>query len=256
MDETEATEKSRRLLDDGVVVLDGLFSSEEVEEARRSVLSNIHLLRNTRPNRSSGHLAGFHRHPRLRNLHDLLSRNGDVLSVLSEAMGACAIRPIGLSDITVSRSQQWHVDLLRGKYQRHLTPEICWGTEGGGVYKALLYLQRGTALRVLPGAHRNPVPLDADQYAEPKDLAGVTPVEVPSGAVVLMDIRLPHRGQSEDELMTSENPARPKILVSTVLGDDRKLLTAAMESGNSERQRDWDARHGGGPAPLLALSAS
>jgi hypothetical protein len=29
------------------------------------------------------------------------------------------VRTIGLSDITINRSQDWHKDLLRGKYRCH-----------------------------------------------------------------------------------------------------------------------------------------
>ena len=107
------------------------------------------------PNPSSGHLAGFHRYPELEHLHALVSSNPLVLDILRTATGCSQIRSIGLSDITVNRSQQWHVDLLRGRYQAHLQPETCWGSDGGGVYKILLYLQPGATLKVVPGAHEN-----------------------------------------------------------------------------------------------------
>mgnify|MGYP001101244964 CR=1 FL=1 len=64
-----------------------------------------------------------------------------------------------------------------------------------------------------------------------------------AGDVILMDIRLPHRGSSEQELRGVDYRRPPKILVSTVLGAVSKPLTRAMEAGNFERLRDWDMAH-------------
>src|SRR3954470_1411416 len=185
--ESDVTRDAEGLLERGFVVLKGA-SSRVVEDARRCIIGNAHLLKNTRPNASSGHLAGFHRYPQFEHLHALVSCNPIVLDVLKETSGCSLIRSIGLTDITVNRSQPWHVDLLRRKYQRHLTPEICWGPHGGGVYKVLLYLQPGATLRVVPGAHLQPVPLDDDRKSEPRSSAEAEAVEVQTGGIVLMDI--------------------------------------------------------------------
>ena len=251
MDKSEVARHSGQLLERGFVVLDGLPPGA-VEEARRRVVANAHLLRNTRPNPASGHVAGFHRYPELEPLHALVSSDPAVLDILKAATDRSPVRSIGLSDITVNRSQPWHVDLLRGKYQPHLTPEICWGPDGGGVYKVLLYLQAGATLRVKPGAHTQALPLDADRNSEPRSAAEVEAVAVQSGEIVLMDIRLPHRGSSEDELSNPEFARNPKILVSTVLAGDGKPLGQAMERGNLERLLDWDALHRDCPSPRLS----
>lgn len=252
MDKSDVARQSTRLVERGFVVLEGL-SPAAVEDARRCVVDNAHLLKNTRPNPSSGHLAGFHRYPELEALHALVSSSPAVLDILKAATGRALVRSIGLSDITVNRSQPWHVDLLRGKYQPHLTPEICWGGDGGGVYKVLLYLQAGATLRVKPGAHVSPIPLDADGNSEPRSAAEVEAVAVQSGEIVLMDIRLPHRGSSEDELSNPAFARDPKILISTVLAGDGKPLGEAMERGNLERLQDWDALHRDCPSPRLAF---
>lgn len=230
------------LLEHGFAVLDGL-STVAVRDARRCILENAHLLKNTRPNPTSGHVAGFHRYPHLEHLHALVSSDPVASDILREATGCLVVRTIGLSDITLNRSQEWHVDLLRGRYQHHLTPEMCWGPNGGGVYKVLLYLQAGTALKVVPGGHTRPVPLDDDRKSEPRNSSEAVSIAVPAGGMVLMDIRLPHRGASEDELMNEDYARNPKILVSTVLAGDRKPLGDAMEKGNLERLLDWDAEH-------------
>ena len=245
------TPQSAQLAEQGFVVLDGLPESA-VDRARRCVIDHADLLRNTRPNPSSGHLAGFHRYPELEPLHFLVSSDAAALGILGEASGSSQVRSIGLSDITINRSQPWHVDLLRGKYQRHLSQEICWGENGGGVYKVLLYLQSGSTLRVKPGAHRNPVPLDGDRWAEPTSPDEVTAVAVKAGGIVLMDIRLPHRGSTEEELAPVEFASNPKILISTVLAGVGKPLGEAMERGNLERLIDWDRAHGNSPAPRLS----
>lgn len=254
MHRSEIAQASRQLAEQGFAVLGGL-SAAEVLDARQTVLEHAHLLKNTRPNASAGHLAGFHRYPGLEHLHALVSSNPNVLDVLKDAAGCPQMRSIGLSDITVNRSQHWHVDLLRGKYQPYLTPETCWGDNGGGVYKVLLYLQPGATLRVRPGAHLKPLALDDDRKSEPHSADDAVGVEVKAGGIVLMDIRLPHRGSSEEELSNPEFARNPKILISTVLGGDGMPLTDAMERGNFERLLDWDSLHRHCAGPQLSMQA-
>lgn len=232
-----------RLRYDGFVVLRGVYDQQTLEAARKLVLDHRGLLRNTRPLASAGHLAGFHRHPVLEPLHTLVSNHPSVHAIVRAASGCEAMHTIGLSDITINRSQQWHVDLLRGPYQPHLSPEICWGPQGGGVYKVLLYLQPGRSLKVLAGAHLTEVPLAYDAQIEPADAASATSVDVCLGDIVVMDVRLPHRGATDDEIGAADH-LPPKILISTALGATRWLLTLAMEHGNFERLRDWEMRHG------------
>lgn len=243
MNEEEIENKAKALRRDGYVVLTKQYSPSAIDDARAQVLANFALLKNTRPNPASGHLAGFHRYPAVARLHDSLIENRELRTIVESAAGDDDVRPIGLSDITVNRSQEWHVDLLRGQYQPYLDADICWGSEGGGVYKALLYLQPGDSLRVVPGAHRRMIPLESDRNSEPADPSDSISIAVGSGDIVLMDIRLPHRGSTEDEMRGGTALASPKILISTVLGGVNRPLTAAMEAGNRERLRDWDRRH-------------
>ncbi len=235
--------KSSQLMQDGYTCLQGLYLPSEIAQARQRVLEHIQLLRNTRPNPSSGHLAGFHRYPELEPLHTLLSGQAAILGVLRAASQSPHVRSIGLSDITVNRSQEWHVDLLRGRYQRHLSANICWGGAGGGVYKVLWYLQGGKSLKVVPGAHTRPIALHSDQSSQPQAPSDALSISTEAGDVILMDIRLPHRGSSEQELSGMDYRKTPKILVSTVLGAESKPLTRAMEAGNFERLHDWDMAH-------------
>ena len=255
MSETTIADAAADLRDHGFVILEGAVPVEAVESARRSVLENLQFLKNTRPNPSSGHSAGFHRHPELEHLHMLVSTNTVANAIIAQTTGAPRVRSIGLSDITLNRSQPWHVDLLRGRYRKHLDADLCWGPEGGGVFKVLLYLQRGASLRVIPGAHAKPVPLDDDRKVEPQDETEALAVPVEAGSLVIMDIRLPHRGSSEEELATPASLETPKILVSTVLAGSNRPLGGAMERGNFERLLDWDDLHRNAASPKLAAYA-
>ena len=163
-------------------------------------------------------------------------------------MGGRRARTIGLSDITINRSQHWHKDLLRGKYEAYLDGVDIWGPESGAVYKALMYLQDGASLHVVRGSHAVPLSLDNDEQAEPGDGDEVMTVPVKAGDVMIMDIRTSHRGSEESAFASGAFDDEPKILVSTALGTDGGKLTDAMEFGNARRLMDWQAKHGASAA--------
>lgn len=237
----------------GVTVLRGVFDHETIEAARRQVLDHRGLFRNTRPTPSAGHLAGFHRIPELESLHRLLTDCSAITQVISLTVGRESVRTIGLSDITINRSQQWHVDLLRGKYQIYLKGVPVWSPSrgaGGGVYKALLYLNDSDSLKVIKGSHHKPLSLAGDDHAVPAEDAEVTPISVFAGDVVLLDLRCCHRGAEEAAYASGQWDDDPRILVSTVFGDPERPLTRAMEIGNSARLKDWSAE-----APSESASA-
>ena len=106
-----------------------------------------------------------------------------------------------------------------------------------------MYLQRSRSLKVVPGSHRRPVPLDSDAKVVPAEAGAVQQVEVDDGDIVLMDIRLVHRGSTEEEMAQTDLAAAAKILVSTVYGGLGTPLARAMQLGNAQRMMDWDARH-------------
>jgi hypothetical protein len=159
------------------------------------------------------------------------------------AVGGGGVRSIGLSDITINRSQPWHVDLLRGKYSHYLDNSISWTADEGGVYKAILYLNDTDSLKVVRGSHLKPVLLDNDHYAEPGEDAEVASISVYAGDVVVMDLRCAHRGSDEAAYASGQWDEDPRILVSTVLGGADRRLTRAMEIGNFFRLQDWLDRH-------------
>ncbi len=234
---------------DGVTVLRGVFGKDVIASARRSVLDNRHLFRNTRSTPSSRHLAGFHRFPSLEPLHAVMTSNPIIREFVDLAVAGENVRSIGLSDITINRSQDWHVDLLRGKYKHHLDGAAIWGSTGGGVYKVFLYLNDTNSLQVAIGSHLRPVSLDDDRFAIPGEKAEVISPSISAGDVVIMDIRCSHRGADEEAYASGKWDHDPSILISTALGGENRQLTSAMEIGNFFRLTDWWKRHGA-PAPL------
>lgn len=196
----------------------------------------------TRDVAHSYHLAGFHRFPSLSAIHARISSEEAINHFLSAYYSGRPYYTIGLSDITVNRSQQWHTDLLRGQYSRFLDKGIAWEKSGGSCIKALLYLQDGASLGIVPGSHLIPSPLDdtqLDGLARSQDLVWLS---VRAGDVVMMDIRMLHRGSTDEDMQNPELAQTPKILVSTVFGLIGSAFTEAMQIGNAHRMVDWDRR--------------
>lgn len=242
---TLATERQLQALrEDGFTVLKGVFLPFEIAAARQLVLDNLRLFKNTRPTPSSRHLAGFHRFPPLEPLHSSLSNHPVVLGFLDQVLDGGTVQSIGLSDITVNRSQPWHKDLLRGRFSEYLNETaLCWDQGGAGVYKVLLYLQDGSSLKIVRGSHLEHGSLEDDRYSEPSDLSRVATVTVETGDVVIMDIRCSHRGADESAYIDGQCDDAPRMLVSTALGDLNHPLTRAMELGNFYRLLDWMERN-------------
>lgn len=228
---------------DGFYILSQVFPAPDIADMRKAVLGQVQVMSNTRPNPQARHLAGFHRYEALAGLHHRLAENPEISEALGGIYAQAPFRTIGLTDITVNRSQPWHTDLLRGKYARFLTPDICWGPDAAPCIKVLLYLQDGASLKVVAGSHSAPVPLADDHACVPGDPATVQSVPVKAGDVILMDIRLVHRGSTEDETIGFDLAEGAKILISTVFGATDTPMTAAMTAGNATRLADWDTQH-------------
>jgi len=230
-----------RVRHEGVAVLPGVFSPAAISEARRLVLQHRHLLKNTRPTPSAGHLAGFHRYVPLEPLHLMLTGNPVVQGCMRELCGE-GFRTLGLSDITVNRSQQWHKDLLRGEFEHFLdTDEPCRQFHGT-VFKVILYLQDSSSLKYLPGSQRQDIPLGSDADAIPEAGRRVETVTARAGDAVIIDICTTHRGSEESAFDSEETERSPKMLISTVFGAADSKLTDRMERGNTERLMAWMAR--------------
>lgn len=245
----EPGEAAARLRQSGVAVLRDAFATGEIAAARSCVLAHRDLLRRTRPSPSSGHLAGFHRYPAFLPIHDMLTGNLRGRRVIETALEGRACRAIGLSDITVNRSQPWHADLLRGAYRHHLDGVDIWNAAEPGVYKLLAYLNDTASLRFVAGSHLRPIGLDTDEQALPDKDAGIEAVRVSAGDAVIMDIRCLHRGAEEADYLSGRWDDEPRILVSTVFGGEPGDLARALESGNRARMAEWDARWNQHPPP-------
>jgi hypothetical protein len=132
----------QQLRDHGHTTLKNVIRPSAVEGFRQQILQNRRLFKNTRSSSSALHLAGFHRFPELESLHTQLTGNRVMRRFLEYVLQEQPIQSLGLSDITISRSQPWHKDLLRGKFRQYLQEQDeVWGRNGGGVFKVLFYLQ-------------------------------------------------------------------------------------------------------------------
>jgi len=227
----------------GFSVIQASLEKEIVDEMRRVALENLGYMSNTRLTRTSYHIAGFQRFPSLEPLHSIISSCGRVQSVLDDIYRGSQMIALGLTDITINRSQPWHTDLLRGKYSGSLTNEICWDSKSKPCLKVLVYLQDGASLQVIPGSHIIPIDLSDDAKVVPSNETPTHHVRMKAGDVVLMDIRLIHRGSTEAEMETKGLGDDAKILVSTVYGDRFSMLAQLMQIGNAQRLIDWDVRN-------------
>lgn len=226
------------LRQNGVGVLAAAITSEEIDEARQTVLSHTELLKNTRPTMSSRHLAGFHQFPVLQPLHQLITGNRRVQEVVSGLLGA-DYRTIGLSDITINRSQQWHKDLLRGRFRHYVDEDNPCEMHNGKLFKVIVYLQDSSSLHFVPGSHRQDIPLDSDRFAVPGEEVPVEQISTRAGDAVFIDICTTHRGSTEQACQSQDVSDNPRILVSTVFGRSGCSFAERMELGNAERLSQW-----------------
>jgi len=231
------------LLNNGYYILENIFNSSQLKKYRKKIFDHLDLFPNTRPSPNSRHLAGFHRFDELVEIDSDIRSNNKIEDFFNHIGIEEKWIPIGLTDITINRSQHWHTDLLRGKYESHINIDNVYGINGGGVYKILLYLQEGKNLKVIPGSHKVFSPLDDHASESFASQNNVKTLKLNQGDIIIMDIRLQHRGASEDEMMSKELDDNAKILISTVIGRSSKTLTHQMILGNTYRQTDWDEKY-------------
>jgi hypothetical protein len=225
----------------GAGVIPDAFDAATVADARRTVLAHTDLMKRTRPTPTARHLAGFHRFPVLEPLHTAITGNRAVTDALDDLLGA-PLRTIGLSDITIDRSQQWHKDLLRGEYRHHLGPEDPCATHHGKAFKVIMYLQDSSSLQVVPGSHRQDIDLVDDEHAIPGPGVPVTTVPVRAGDAVIIDLCTTHRGADEATYLHQAPGTPARILVSTVFTRAECDFADRLEAGNAARLADWTHR--------------
>ncbi len=226
----------------GAGVIEGVFGPDEVARARQLIMDHADAMPNTRPYPGARHLAGFHRFPALEPLHRMLTGNPLVQAAMAGLCGG-SYRTIGLSDITVDRSQQWHKDLLRGEFTRYLgEPPYCPAWHGT-VFKVIAYLQDTRSLRIVPGSHRVDIDLANDAAAIPSTETATQAIAASLGDAVIIDICTTHCGSPESVFLEADKGAPPKILVSTVFGRSQAPLTDRLELGNAARMNHWTRRH-------------
>lgn len=227
---------------EGVCVLRAALDAQEIAALRETCLGQRDLMGQTRSIAHSQHLAGFHRFDAFAGVDRAFHDCGAITAFLDAYFGAGDHAPIGLSDITINRSQHWHTDLLRGPYAGFLEAVDPWGSARGECLKALIYLQDGKSLRFVKGSHRAPTPLDDDALEGLARAQRDTQLDIKAGDVVMMDIRGLHRGATDDEMAREAMIASPKILLAHVFGKRGAPFAQAMQKGNAARMSDWDAK--------------
>lgn len=235
--------EAEELSTNGYCVLKSVFDAPEIAGFRAAISSQTDKMGQTRRAGHSYHLAGFHRFNSFASCHAAIQENEKINEFLSSYFKKNAFYAIGLSDITINRSQQWHTDLLRGKYTSYLQQDRLWNPSISGCIKALVYLQSGKSLRIVPKSHLQPTPLDDAQLDTLAQTKTIEQLIVNAGDVVMMDIRSLHRGSTDEEMSTPELANNPKILISTVFGEVGSSFARAMELGNVARMQEWDQKY-------------
>lgn len=226
----------------GFVVLNNVISSKELDLARSIIMKNINLFKNTRNYSSARHLASFHLHNSMSPLM-ALAQHLPIKSSLSQLLGNYIF--LDFSDITVNRSQQWHKDLLRGKYTRYYEDKknICRDFHGH-VYKILIYLQDQSSLKVIKNSHIKDINLNSDHFAIPKLNDEIININSRLGDVVILDICSNHAGSTDEECkkLNLLGGKDTRILVSFTFGKKSSWLSHRMMVGNQARFQDWNKK--------------
>lgn len=226
--------------DNGYTILQAAFTEDDIRDMRSVIKSKLELMGKTRSVAHAYHLAGFHRFAAFSEISKQISENSTIKSTMRSVFSKSCPVEIGLTDITVNRSQHWHTDLLRGHYARFLAECDPWRQDEMPCLKALVYLQAGRSLRIITGSHRFKTPLDDTAIANAIDENAAVQLEVKAGDAVIMDIRTVHRGSTEAESAAPHLEHSPKILVSSVFGAESSAFAACMRKGNIVRMADWD----------------
>jgi len=226
----------------GFARIPSAFPIATIEDFRNIVIGGLSRMGQTRAVAHSRHLAGFDRFSQFAGIAKAIRENPAVVAFLAAAFGPNKALEIGLTDITVNRSQNWHTDLLRGPYASSLAGCDPWAKDESPCLKVLVYLQPGKSLRLLPGSHLRPSPLDDGQIADSVEQATTMQLDIATGDVVVLDLRTVHRGSTDEEMADPRLAETPKILISMVFGATGSRFAQAMRDGNLCRMAHWDQK--------------
>jgi hypothetical protein len=127
------------------------------------------------------------------------------------------------NDVTSQHLTRWHKDRLNdhpvlGRFRRDYEARDPWSGGAYNIFKALVYLQDGAALDVVPGSHVDPA----------INATGARTINVTVGDVILFDQRLTHRGHSQDTEVS-------RVLQSLASREHRRMLvTMAIAYADSD----------------------
>lgn len=244
--------KAMELLEDGLTVVPAAISHRLIDQFRDLIIDNHNLFKRTRSNPSCGHLPGFHHISQFSLLHETIASNHFVVDILAKRYPNCKFESLDLTDITINRSQEWHIDLPRGHYRHFINEDIAWDPIlGGGVYKVLLYMQNGKSLKYIKGSHLKKISLVSDDQNILTESGQEKSLKCEKGSLIIMDIRLIHRGSTQSECDQIEANGNIKILASTVVGSKEHALSRQVRAGNSYRHNEWLKLHRNTAATFL-----
>ena len=99
------------LAEQGYCVVPGVFDASAIAQMRLSILGNVDIMSNTRPTQTARHLAGFHRFACFEAIHAAIATGPRLRHILDNVYRDSQMIALGLSDITINRSQQEHVGI-------------------------------------------------------------------------------------------------------------------------------------------------
>lgn len=125
------------------------------------------------------------------------------------------------NDITANHYTRWHKDRLNdhpvlGHFRQTYEERDPWMGDEYNIFKALVYLQDGPALEIVPGSH----------LVREIDPEGATTINITRGDVIVFDQRVTHRGHSNVSLAQ-------RLIQSLHVGDSRLLISVSIAYTNS-----------------------
>lgn len=213
---------SKKIREDGYVILNSIFTEDELIHCRSEILNYIETHK-VMENASGISIPDFVSFDELKATASL-KENKKLVSKLGDYFEGDNYRFCKHNDIGINRIVGWHKDKLNGEVSKYETVNI-WDENNGDkheILKVLIYLEDHTrdndGLKLVPKSH----------LKQEINSHGYIQLKPKLGDVVIFDQRITHRGM--------ERQVRyPRILVSFGFGKNN-IFTDNFEKGTIIRQ--------------------
>ena len=212
----------QRIKEQGYAILEGVFTQEEITDARQDILNFV----KTSPTLKNGGgvaIPDFIRHSKLSQVGQMKD-HPRIHEALRDIFQGENYRFCSHNDIGMNRISGWHKDKLNGWVAKYQTVDI-WSQPHGEkheIVKVLTYLedhhQDSDGLKLVPSSHLDPK----------ISTKGWIQLRPHLGDVIIFDQRITHRGMEKQV-------RHPRILVSFGFGKNN-LFTDNFEKGTVVRQ--------------------